>query len=124
MLTDIRSRLHATVPGMTEVMSDGIEFGENLVHFAGWKKHVSLYPVPEPDEPLEAEMSPYLAGKGTLKFPLGSRFPTACWSASSRRCSPLAPAPLLVFPRTGPRLRTVGSRRRATAASGETRWLT
>ena len=42
VLSDIRSRLHATVPGMTEAMSYGIPTlkldGRNLVHFAGWKR--------------------------------------------------------------------------------------
>ena len=79
VLSDIRMRLHAAVPGMTEAMSYGIPTlkldGRNLVHFAGWKKHVSLYPAPEADEPLEAEMAPYLAGRGTLKFPLDQPIP-------------------------------------------------
>ena len=79
VLTDIRSRLHATVPGMTETMSYGMPTleldGKRLVHFAGWRKHVSLYPVPEADAALEAELAPYVAGKGTLKFPLGQPIP-------------------------------------------------
>ena len=79
VLTDIRSRLHEAVPGMTEAMSYGMPTlkldGKSLVHFAGWKKHVSLYPAPEADEPLEAEMAPYLAGRGTLKFPLDQPIP-------------------------------------------------
>lgn len=78
-LADIRSRLHARVPGMTEAMSYGIPTlkldGRNLVHFAGWKKHVSLYPIPEADEALQVEMAPYLAGKGTLRFPLDRPIP-------------------------------------------------
>jgi uncharacterized protein YdhG (YjbR/CyaY superfamily) len=74
VLTDIRRRLHATVPGMTEGMGYGMPTlqldGKNLVHFAGWKKHLSIYPMPEADESLAAELAPYVAGKGTLRFPL------------------------------------------------------
>ena len=50
------------------------------MHFAGWAKHVSLYPIPEPEETeaghaLAAELEPYLAGKGTLKFHLNKPIP-------------------------------------------------
>ena len=79
VLSDIRMRLHATVPGMTEAMSYGMPTlkldGKSLVHFAGWKKHVSLSPAPDADQVLEAEMAPYAAGKGTLKFPLDQPIP-------------------------------------------------
>ena len=49
--------------------------GKPVVHFAGWKSHVSLYPEPEGDEDLHAELAPYVAGKGTLKFPLNQPIP-------------------------------------------------
>ncbi len=68
MLTDIRSRLHATVPGMTEAMSYGMPTlkldGKNLVHFAGWKKHVSLYPAPEADEGWRPRWRPTWPARG------------------------------------------------------------
>lgn len=37
-------------------------------------KHVSLYPAPDADD-LQADLAPYLAGSGTLKFPLGRPIP-------------------------------------------------
>ena len=40
------------------------------MYFAGWKHHVSVYPVPMGDANFEQEIEPYRAGKGTLKFPL------------------------------------------------------
>ena len=46
-----------------------------VVYFAGWTHHVSVYPVPNGDEGLHAEMAPYLSGKGTLKFPVGKPIP-------------------------------------------------
>jgi uncharacterized protein YdhG (YjbR/CyaY superfamily) len=49
--------------------------GKNLIHFAGWKKHVSLYPIPAGDEVFEEEVSKYADGKGTLKFPLDEPMP-------------------------------------------------
>ncbi len=46
-----------------------------LVYFAGWKHHISLYPVPDGDESLEAAVAPYRAAKGTLRFPLREAIP-------------------------------------------------
>jgi uncharacterized protein YdhG (YjbR/CyaY superfamily) len=84
VLQQIRETIHAAVPGSQEKISYDIPTmtrdGNRYVHFAGWAKHVSLYPVPEPEETeagsaLAAELEPYLAGKGTLKFPLNKPIP-------------------------------------------------
>jgi uncharacterized protein YdhG (YjbR/CyaY superfamily) len=84
VLSEIRRTIHAAVPGSLEKISYDIPTmtrdGKRYVHFAGWAKHISLYPVPESDETeggqaLAAELEPYLAGKGTLKFPLNRPIP-------------------------------------------------
>jgi uncharacterized protein YdhG (YjbR/CyaY superfamily) len=49
--------------------------GRNIIHFAGWKKHISLYPIPAGDEAFEEEASKYADGKGTMKFPLDEPMP-------------------------------------------------
>jgi uncharacterized protein YdhG (YjbR/CyaY superfamily) len=49
--------------------------GKNIIHFAGWKKHVSLYPVPAGNEAFEQEVSKYVDGKGTVKFSLDEPIP-------------------------------------------------
>lgn len=43
--------------------------GRYALHFAGWKKHIGLYPVPRLPEPLESEIAPYRAEKDTVAFP-------------------------------------------------------
>lgn len=43
--------------------------GRYALHFAGWKKHVGLYPVPTLAEPLESEIAPYRAEKDSVVFP-------------------------------------------------------
>lgn len=43
--------------------------GRYAVHFAGWKKHIGLYPVPALPAPLEAEVAPYRAEKDSVVFP-------------------------------------------------------
>ncbi len=79
VLQEMRSVLEAVVPGNTEAISYGVPTlrvnGKNVVHFAGWKHHVSTYPVPAVDPELEKRIAPYRGGKGTLKFPLSKPIP-------------------------------------------------
>jgi uncharacterized protein YdhG (YjbR/CyaY superfamily) len=67
------------VPEAAERISYGIAAftlgGRDLVYFAGWQKHISVYPVPTEDPDLTTELTPYLAAKGTLRFPLGQPIP-------------------------------------------------
>ena len=75
----IRKTLHAAVPDAGEKIAYQMPTltldGTSLVHFSGWKQHVSLYPVPPVDDELAAAIAPYVAGKGTLKFPLNQPVP-------------------------------------------------
>ena len=48
--------------------------GRYLVYFAGWKHHISLYPIPD-DDRLNEELVPYRSGKGSLRFPLAKPMP-------------------------------------------------
>ena len=79
ILQEVRARLRSTVPTADEGISYGIPAltldGRYLVYFAGWKHHISVYPLPEGDASLDEEMAPYVAGKGTLKFPLSEPIP-------------------------------------------------
>lgn len=78
-LQAIRAAIKKIAPDAKEKISYQIAAfelnGRNLVHFAGWKRHVSLYPVPAGDEAFEEEISRYVDGKGTLKFPLDEPLP-------------------------------------------------
>lgn len=79
VLSRIRETIHDALADAGEVMSykmPTITLGERrIVHFAGWKSHVSLYPVPAGDAAFEKRIEPYVAGKGTLKFPLSEPIP-------------------------------------------------
>lgn len=78
-LKQIRALIRAAAPEAREKISykiAGYELnGRNLVYFAGWKKHISLYPIPAGDEAFKKEISKYVDGKGTLKFPLDEPIP-------------------------------------------------
>ncbi|GAA5074018.1 iron chaperone [Nocardia iowensis] len=79
ILEEIRRTIQRVLPDATEAISYDIPTfevnGHNTVHFAGWKKHVSLYPIPHGDKAFERAIEPYQAGKGTLKFPLAKPIP-------------------------------------------------
>jgi len=78
-LQEIREAVKKLAPEAKEKISYQIAAfelnGKNIIHFAGWKKHISLYPVPAGDEAFEKAVSKYVDGKGTLKFPLDEPMP-------------------------------------------------
>ena len=78
-LQTIRKTIRSLAPDAKERISYQIACfernGKNLIHFAGWKKHVSLYPVPAGSEAFERQIAKYVDGKGTLKFPLDEPLP-------------------------------------------------
>jgi uncharacterized protein YdhG (YjbR/CyaY superfamily) len=78
-MRQIRKLIRSLVPDAKEKISYQIACfelnGMNLIHFAGWKKHVSLYPVPAGSEAFERQIKPYVSDKGTVKFPLDEPLP-------------------------------------------------
>ena len=79
VLQQLRRAIHEAAPDAEETISYKIPAfrlnGEVLVYFAGWKHHVSLYPVPKGDAAFRRRIDQYRAGKGTLKFPLKQPIP-------------------------------------------------
>jgi uncharacterized protein YdhG (YjbR/CyaY superfamily) len=71
-LTRLRSVILEHLPGGEQTVRYGmpaVMLGQRYgLHFAGWKKHVALYPVPVFDGPLEARLAPYRSGKDTVRF--------------------------------------------------------
>ena len=78
-LDELRRTVHEAVPGAEETIGYQIlairHGGRALLYLAGWKEHVSIYPVPAGDAALTRDLAPYVAGKGTLKFPLSQPLP-------------------------------------------------
>jgi uncharacterized protein YdhG (YjbR/CyaY superfamily) len=75
VLREVRRRVNALVPEATEAISYGIPTlrldGKNLVHYAAFTRHLSVYPVMREDLDEVPAAEPYLSGRGTAKFPLG-----------------------------------------------------
>ena len=79
ILEQVRETIHAAVPEAGEKISYQIPTvtvdGKAVVYFSGWKKHISVYPVPDLDDALSARLEPYRSGKGTVKFQLDEPIP-------------------------------------------------
>jgi len=78
IVEELRRRVQAVRPDVTEVIRYDIPTfqveGQSRVHVAAWARHVSIYPVPA-DPDLADDLTPYLAGKGTLRFPYAQPMP-------------------------------------------------
>lgn len=79
-LDRIRAIMKKTMPGAAEVISYQIPAyklpGGTALYFAGWKEHVSVYPVT--DSVIAAfgeKLDPYHVSRGTLRFPLDKKLP-------------------------------------------------
>lgn len=75
----IREVIRSAAPKAKEKISYQIACfelnGKNLVHFAGWRSHVPMYPIPAGAKEFTKEISKYADGKGTVKFPLDKPLP-------------------------------------------------
>jgi uncharacterized protein YdhG (YjbR/CyaY superfamily) len=78
-MKEIRAAIKGVVPEAREKISYQIACfelnGKNLVHYAGWKNHVSMYPTPEGTGAFNKAIAKYAGGKGTTKFPLDKPLP-------------------------------------------------
>lgn len=81
ILEQLRQTIQAVVPRAEEAICYGIPTfrlnGKNLVHFAGYQKHIGLYPGASGIRAFEKDLSKYQTSKGTVKFPLGKAIPLA-----------------------------------------------
>ncbi|HZM20475.1 MAG TPA: DUF1801 domain-containing protein [Anaerolineales bacterium] len=79
ILEELRSTIKAAAPDAGETISYNIPTftlnGKYLIYFAGWKNHISLYPIPIGTDAFNKQVSKYAEGKGTLKFPMDKPLP-------------------------------------------------
>jgi uncharacterized protein YdhG (YjbR/CyaY superfamily) len=77
-LRAVRRTLAAAMPDAEETISYRIPTfklgGSYVVYFAGFKKHVSIYPLLSETE-FEEEVAPYRSGRATVKFPFNTPMP-------------------------------------------------
>ncbi|MGY1743924.1 iron chaperone [Blastococcus sp. SYSU D00695] len=79
VLTEVRSAVLRGMPGATETVRHGMPAamlgGRYGLHFAAWKRHAALYPVPVLDGDLEAEVAPLRSGKDAVHLPYAQPVP-------------------------------------------------
>ena len=79
----LRETIRAAAPGATETIAYSMPAfrshgGQFLVSLASFKAHYSLFPASGAVvEALGEELAPYLAGKGTIRFPAKEPLPLA-----------------------------------------------
>lgn len=80
---ELRRTIAAAAPEATESIAYQMPAlrshgGQFLVSYAAYKAHYSLFPASDAViEGLGEELAPYLAGKGTIRFPASRPIPTA-----------------------------------------------
>jgi len=81
VLEELRETIRAAAPDAIETIAyDMPAFrtakGEFLVSFAAYQRHYSLFPASDAVvRQLGADIAPYVAGKGTIRFPAGRAIP-------------------------------------------------
>jgi uncharacterized protein YdhG (YjbR/CyaY superfamily) len=77
VLEKIRRTIRKTAPKAEESISYQIPAykveGKVLIYFAGFAKHVSVYPAPREVKEFKKELAAYKGGKGTVQFPLDKK---------------------------------------------------
>jgi uncharacterized protein YdhG (YjbR/CyaY superfamily) len=77
-LTEIREIIKENAPDATERISYQMPtfyLNGNLVHFAGYSKHIGFYPTPSGIEAFKGEFKDYKYSKGAVQFPLDEPLP-------------------------------------------------
>lgn len=80
-LKQMRRIIKAEVPKETEekisYQMPTFTFHGNLVHFAGYEKHIGFYPAPSGIAKFETQLKKYTHAKGSVQFPLDEPLPVA-----------------------------------------------
>jgi len=78
-LEELRATIKSAAPAAEETISYNIPTftvnGKYLIYFAGWKHHISIYPIPTGSESFNKQVAKYVEGKGTLQFPIDKPLP-------------------------------------------------
>lgn len=80
LLKQIRATIRKAAPHAAEAISYGIptfKLEGNLVHFGGFKTHVSFFPTSSGIIAFKKELSGYKLARGTVQFPLNEKLPLA-----------------------------------------------
>ena len=80
LLQQLRQTIQNAAPSAVEAISYQIptfKLHGNLVHFAGFKKHIGFYPGAAGIAAFQDELAGYKSAKGSVQFPLDQPLPLA-----------------------------------------------
>ena len=79
ILIRIKSIIEEAAPSSVQTIKYGIPTfvldGKNLIHFAGYAKHIGFYPTPGVLEAFSDELTKFVRSKGAVQFPLDKPIP-------------------------------------------------
>jgi uncharacterized protein YdhG (YjbR/CyaY superfamily) len=78
ILEEIKRIIERTVPDAEATISYGMPAFRTdrvFIYFAGFKKHIGIFPPVEGDDSLSTALLPYRGEKGNLRFPLDQPMP-------------------------------------------------
>lgn len=81
VLEEVRAEIKNVLPKADEVISYAIPCfkldGAYVIYFAGFERHIGVYPAPVDEDSFKKEFSKYKTGKGSIQFPLDQPMPLA-----------------------------------------------
>jgi uncharacterized protein YdhG (YjbR/CyaY superfamily) len=80
LLRTVRATIRKAAPNAEEVISYGVptfKLNGNLVHFAGFRKHIGFYPGPDAIVKFKKDIADYKSARGSVQFPLDEPLPVA-----------------------------------------------
>jgi uncharacterized protein YdhG (YjbR/CyaY superfamily) len=79
ILQEVRRAIRNAAPAADEKISYQMPTimlnGRKVVHFAAWKDHIGVYPIPTGDELFENDIAPYRGARSTARFPFSKPIP-------------------------------------------------
>ena len=79
ILNKIRATVRKAAPDAGEQLSYGVgafkRDGTYVLYYAGYAKHVAIYPVYKDESGFDEVLRPYIRGKATARFPLDKAMP-------------------------------------------------
>ena len=78
LLQKVRTAIRRAAPKAEEAIKYQMPtfvLNGNLIHFAGYKNHIGLYPGSKPIEEFKDELTRYEVSKGTIRLPLDKPIP-------------------------------------------------
>lgn len=88
-LNEVRGAISEAIPEAEERISWSMPAywkGHNIIHFAGAKKHIGIYPGPDAIIYFSHELEPYHTSKGAIQIPYSKDLPLALIAEIARWC--------------------------------------